>query len=198
MNKNRHLAAVEHFSRLLLKDGVKDRIAKLIVFGSVARGQAAPESDVDLLVLATDDIEAVSLACADASLRTGMEMQISVEPLVYCLDQLRHPRSLFIADAIASGKEIYTMPEPELSRAEARGFLNLGVTSPFDLSASGGFDIRNWGPFRSVPPSLGTLFASVSIPHSDTPWVFRVPQSEAAFVDFATRPSVAEGEIENG
>lgn len=125
MNESRHLAAVEHFSRLLLKDGVKDRIAKLIVFGSVARGQAAPESDVDLLVLATDDLEAVSLACADASLRTGIEMQISVEPLVYCLDQLRHPHSLFIADAIANGKEIYSMPEPELSRAEARGFLTL-------------------------------------------------------------------------
>lgn len=125
MNENRHLAAVEHFSRILLRDGVKERIAKLIVFGSVARGEATPESDVDLLVLATDDLEAVSLACADASLRTGMETQISVEPLVYCLDQLRHPHSLFIADAITGGKEIYSMAEPELSRAEARGFLSL-------------------------------------------------------------------------
>ena len=125
MNENRHLAAVEHFSRILLRDEVKERIAKLIVFGSVARGEATPESDVDLLVLATDDLEAVSLACADASLRTGMETQISVEPLVYCLDQLRYPHSLFIADAISSGKEIYSMAEPELSRAEAMGFLTL-------------------------------------------------------------------------
>jgi hypothetical protein len=52
-----------------------------------------------------------------------METQISVEPLVYCLDQLRHPHFLFIADAITGGKEIYSMAEPELSRAEARGFL---------------------------------------------------------------------------
>ena len=125
MNENRYLAAVEHFSRILLRDEVKERIAKLIVFGSVARGEATPESDVDLLVLATDDLEAVSLACADASLRTGMETQISVEPLVYCLDQLRYPHSLFIADAISSGKEIYSMAEPELSRAEAMGFLTL-------------------------------------------------------------------------
>jgi uncharacterized protein (UPF0332 family)/predicted nucleotidyltransferase len=125
MNEDRHLAAVEHFSRILLKDGVKERIAKLIVFGSVASGKATPESDVDLLVLATDDLEAVSQACAEASLQTAIETQVSVEPLVYCLDQLEHPHSLFLAEAITSGKEIYSMAEPELSRAEARGFLNL-------------------------------------------------------------------------
>ncbi len=122
---NSHLAAAEYFRRLLLDDGVKDRIAKLIVFGSAVRGEAGPESDVDLLVLATDDLEEVSQACAEASLRTAMELRISVEPLVYCLDQLRQPHSLFIANALASGKEIYSMAEPDLSRAEARGFLNL-------------------------------------------------------------------------
>ena len=120
-----HLAAVEHFRQLLLRNGVRDRIAKLILFGSAARGEATPESDVDLLVLATDDLDEVSQACAEASLRTAVEMHISVEPLVYCLDQLRLPHSLFVANAIANGKEIYSMAEPELFRAEARGFLNL-------------------------------------------------------------------------
>lgn len=116
---------MEYFAGLLLRDGVRDRIAKLILFGSVARGEAIPESDVDLLVFATDDLEGVSRACAEASLRTAMEKQVSVEPLVYCLDQLRHPHSLFIASAVANGREIYSMSTPELSRAEARGLLNL-------------------------------------------------------------------------
>jgi uncharacterized protein (UPF0332 family) len=80
---------------------------------------------VDVLVLATDDLEEVSQACAEAALRTAMEMGISVEPLVYCLDQLRHPHSLFLANAIAKGKEIYSMAESDLSRAEARGHLTL-------------------------------------------------------------------------
>jgi uncharacterized protein (UPF0332 family)/predicted nucleotidyltransferase len=120
-----HQAAVEYFRQILLGDGGKDRIAKLILFGSAARGEATPESDVDLLVLATDDLDEVSQACAEASLRTAVEMHISVEPLVYCLDQLRQPHSLFVANAIATGKEIYSMAEPDLSRAEARGFLNL-------------------------------------------------------------------------
>jgi len=128
MNENRFLAAVEHFSRILLGDGVKDRIAKLILFGSVARDDVTPESDVDLLVLATDDLDRVSRACAEAALRTGMELRISVEPLVYCVDQLWHPHSLFIAEAIANGKEMYSMPELDLSRAEARGLLNLAQT----------------------------------------------------------------------
>ena len=120
-----HRVAVEYFTRLLLEDGAKDRIAKLILFGSVARGEAVSESDVDLLVLATDDLEGVSQACAKASLRTALETQVSVEPLVYCVDQLRHPHSLFIANAIAHGREIYSMSEPELFRAEAQGLLNL-------------------------------------------------------------------------
>ncbi len=43
-----------------------------------------------------------------AALRTAMETQVGVEPLVYGLDQLEHPHSLFLAEAITSGKEIFS------------------------------------------------------------------------------------------
>lgn len=119
------LEALESFTTLLLKDGVKERVAKIILFGSVAKGEATEESDVDLLVLATDELEKVSEACAEAALWTGIETGVSVEPLVYCQDQLRFPHSFFIYKAITSGKEIYSMPEKELRREEARGYSNL-------------------------------------------------------------------------
>jgi len=119
------IEALESFKDRLLKDGVKERVAKIILFGSVAKGVATRESDVDLLILATDDLEKVSEASAEAALWTGIETGVSVEPLIYCQDQLRFPHSLFISKAITSGKEIYSMSEKELRREEARGYLHL-------------------------------------------------------------------------
>lgn len=123
--RKQKLQVVESFTNFLLKDGVKERVAKIILFGSVARGKATEGSDVDLLVLATDELEKVSKACAEAALWTGIETGVSIEPLVYCHDQLRFPHSFFIYKAIVSGREIYSMPEKGLRREEARSYLNL-------------------------------------------------------------------------
>jgi uncharacterized protein (UPF0332 family)/predicted nucleotidyltransferase len=117
--------ALERFKGLLLNDGVKDRVAKIILFGSVAKGEDTGESDIDILILATDELEKVSEASADAALRTGIETGVSVEPLIYCQDQLRFPHSFFISKALIAGKEIYSMAEKKLRREEARSYLNL-------------------------------------------------------------------------
>ena len=43
--------AVEEFTRLLLKSQSKQEIVKVILFGSVARGEAREDSDIDLLII---------------------------------------------------------------------------------------------------------------------------------------------------
>ena len=42
--------ALEDFTQRILASDVKDQIAKIILFGSVARGDARQDSDVDVLV----------------------------------------------------------------------------------------------------------------------------------------------------
>jgi|Deesub1362B_J571_1020462.scaffolds.fasta_scaffold08216_2 predicted nucleotidyltransferase len=54
---DRKYLAIDDFTRRLLNSEVKDLIAKVLLFGSVRKGDARAESDVDLLVLATSSLE---------------------------------------------------------------------------------------------------------------------------------------------
>jgi predicted nucleotidyltransferase len=68
-----------------LRDTYGDRLLRLILFGSQARGQAGPESDVDVAVLVDGEIEPsreidrLGYILADLNLRYGL--LISVLPL---------------------------------------------------------------------------------------------------------------------
>ncbi len=46
----RKLEAARSFAERLLASPARDHIAKIIVFGSVAKGTARPDSDVDVIV----------------------------------------------------------------------------------------------------------------------------------------------------
>ena len=119
------LNALDYFKNRLLNSEVKDMIAEIILFGSVASGEATPDSDIDVLVFTFGDLRKVSYACAEASLWTGIETKESVEPLVYCIDDLRYINSYFIYNAIKKGKEVYKMDEKELIRGEVKGYSEL-------------------------------------------------------------------------
>lgn len=117
--------ALDFFTNTLLSSEVKDVIGKIILFGSVANGEATQESDIDVLVFTFGDLSKVSYACADASMWTGIETKESVEPLVYCVDDLRYINSYFIYNAIKKGNVVYKMDEKELILGEAKGYLDL-------------------------------------------------------------------------
>jgi uncharacterized protein (UPF0332 family) len=119
------LKALDYFKNRLLNSDVKDMIAEIILFGSVANGEATPDSDIDVLVFTFGDLKKVSYACADASMRTGIETKESVEPLVYCIDDLRYVNSYFIYNVVKNGKEVYKLDEKELLRGEVKGYLEL-------------------------------------------------------------------------
>ena len=53
-------------------------------------------------------------------MRTGIATKESVEPLVYCIDDLRYINSYFIYNAIKKGKEVYKMDEKVLISAKIR------------------------------------------------------------------------------
>jgi predicted nucleotidyltransferase len=85
--------ALDLFSRHLLSSPEGKNVGKIILFGSLNRGEVRDGSDVDVLILASDNLSEMENAAADAALETGMEVGESVEPLVYCLDEMRYPGS---------------------------------------------------------------------------------------------------------
>src|SRR6266511_366789 len=117
--------AMEYFLEHLPGSSVQDSIAKIFLFGSFARGEVDERSDVDLLVFSFDRLREVREACADASFEAALKYGESVEPLVYCVDDLRYVPSHFLYSVLSRGKEIYTVPEEELVVREARNYLDL-------------------------------------------------------------------------
>jgi uncharacterized protein (UPF0332 family)/predicted nucleotidyltransferase len=117
--------ALRIFVTSLLGNGVKDCVAKVILFGSYAEGRADRESDIDVLVLAGDQISKVEDACLDAQLSAAMATGESVEPIVKCLDEARYIDSLFMYQVMRHGKELYTMTGKEIRKRESQGYLDL-------------------------------------------------------------------------
>lgn len=81
-------AAIERASRVLREQFPVDRI---ILFGSKARGDDQPDSDIDLLVLTREDLDwgrriAISHAMSDLQ----MELGAMVSPVVFAADEWEH------------------------------------------------------------------------------------------------------------
>ena len=145
--------AIEDFKNHLLSSPVKDLIAKIILFGSLKKGKVKPESDIDILVFATNSIEKVKETCLDIALEININSGESVEPLVYCIDSLRYPDSYFLYYNIKNGKEEYTMEEERLRKEEAIAYLELAQEyekSAKDCSSQGHYRLAVDGAYNAV------------------------------------------------
>ncbi len=109
-------AALKIFLDKLFTNGVKDSIAKIILFGSYAEGSAKRDSDVDVLKLGTDSLARILDACADAQLEAAMATGESVEPIIRCIDEARYIDSLFMYQVLRDGKELYKIGEKEIRK----------------------------------------------------------------------------------
>lgn len=118
-------SALEQFTQRLLSSDARDQIAKMILFGSVARGDVQEHSDVDVLIFGFGDLYKLLEECAEASLDILMESGEYIESLVYCIDDFSPPRSYFLYRVLRYGKEIYSMDEEELRNREVEGYLDL-------------------------------------------------------------------------
>lgn len=113
--------------QVLSKPGVKNSLAKMILFGSVNEKKVRPESDVDILLFSFDPYQKklqnqIYESAFDATVKYGE----SVEPLIYPYFNYRFPfRSFFLQKAIAEGKEIYTMNKKQIQKQEAQNYLDL-------------------------------------------------------------------------
>lgn len=120
----RKYRALQEFTARVRSSPVGDRIARMILYGSVLRGDAGPESDVDLLVVATGDVRAAWRALGDIAFEVMLEHGELVSPMVYCPDEYRHPHA-FLREVQETGKEVYRVDENTMRRQEALDLLAL-------------------------------------------------------------------------
>lgn len=102
MCMGRHRDAFEDFAGSVDEE-LGDSLERLVLFGSVARGEEGDESDVDVLVVVgdEDDRDVVEDLAFEASVRHGVFMV----PLVKTVDEFREKKdSLFVKEVLDSGE----------------------------------------------------------------------------------------------
>lgn len=83
---------------------------KIILFGSVARGETANDSDIDLLIIKkTDKKRPFRVKDVFAAIR-GIDRRYALDPIVYTPEELKKRTSLgdyFIQKVLSEGKVLY-------------------------------------------------------------------------------------------
>lgn len=107
---------IDDFKNYLLSSEVKDKIAKVILFGSYAKGIAKPDSDIDILIFTTDGIE-VEKAIMDKAYDFMMEYNAPLEVLISGIDELFLYQDYFTYNVTRYGVEIYAMEKEKIKIA---------------------------------------------------------------------------------
>jgi uncharacterized protein (UPF0332 family)/predicted nucleotidyltransferase len=123
----RKYQALDEFLKRLARQSVWKRIAKVVLYGSVLRGEAGAESDIDVLLVGTGTLREIEDAASDVAFDVMLDMGQRVEPLVYCLDDYYSTRP-FLTAVRQQGKEVYSMSPEEMARREAEDLLELART----------------------------------------------------------------------
>jgi len=119
-------AAADLAARLLNGPG-GDRVARIVLFGSAARGEAEPESDVDLLILGLGELKELQKCASDTAFDMLMEGSDYISPMIYGLFEAEYPSTWFLYNSLQLGREVYKMDEVELRRKEAQAWWSLAV-----------------------------------------------------------------------
>ena len=117
-------SALAYFVEELLKKA-SGKIVKIYLFGSLAKGTAKEESDVDVLIVTNGDKTVEDLAC-EASFNTALAYSVSVEPFVMSIYEFNARKGgFFLREVEECGEVIYEMDKSEASLLEAQGYLDL-------------------------------------------------------------------------
>jgi predicted nucleotidyltransferase len=71
-----------------------DRIEEIILYGSVARGEDGNDSDIDLLVVASGNEDALQMELADIAYEIGYDETEMIAVHVYSRDEVRRHKGL--------------------------------------------------------------------------------------------------------
>lgn len=93
MNKDltgNNLLAIKEFSSLL-KQKIGSNLCETRVFGSVARGTATSESDIDILVLLEDKTLEVRDVIAEITLDVNLKYDVVLAPIIMTKEHYSNP-----------------------------------------------------------------------------------------------------------
>ncbi|MBI2976453.1 MAG: HEPN domain-containing protein [Chloroflexi bacterium] len=123
----RKLEVLAKFVRALLASPEGKNVAKIILYGSVARSEAEEDSDIDVLVFALGKLpileEDARLLAWDVSLAESEY----ISTMVYPLNTVYHPHDFFFLSAFHSGKEVYAMANEQVRRLTAQNNYQLAL-----------------------------------------------------------------------
>ena len=171
-NSDPKLNAAADFAARLLSGSGGDRVARIVLFGSVAGGVAEPNSDVDVMVFASLPRKRLSELAAEAAWEATVEWGEQVAPLTYPMSRLFYPHPYVVYDTLKRGWEIYATDEDKIRRQAAEGLLRKGKSllrqaehsldsRNYELAIDGGYTAAEHGA-----KALLMLKPDVKMPHT--------------------------------
>lgn len=108
-----------------LKRGLGDKLVKVILFGSHAKGMANANSDIDVLIVHShpNSEEALSLIAGITS-KVALEYNAPLEPIIMTINEYRQS-SLFLLEVKEAGKVLYAIDPISEAIELARDYLYL-------------------------------------------------------------------------
>ncbi len=191
-NGDSKLNAAADFAAYLLKGPYGNQVARILLFGSVARNQARPDSDVDIMVFIAADPEVRSIVAADAAWEATVQWGELVSQISYSLSDLIQPRSYLIYNTLRRGREIYSMEESEIRRLEIEGLVRKAhrtLQQAQREAEQGGFELSMVGAYNVVE-----LLAKAFILLKPN---LEIPSSHGGMIQTFGREYVKTGEVPN-
>lgn len=124
-NGDPKLNTAADFAARLLNGPAGGSVARIVLFGSVARGEARPESDIDLLIVGSNDLDALQNQASDSAYDMLLEGSDYIAPLVYDLSDAAFPQTYFLYYVLKVGKEVFRMEDSQLRRRQAEIYRSL-------------------------------------------------------------------------
>lgn len=77
-----------------IKKKLGEQLVKIILFGSKARGEARPDSDIDVLIIIKRESEKVRDNIVDIKMNINLKYNLFVSPVVYSKKEYNYYKSI--------------------------------------------------------------------------------------------------------
>ena len=114
---------LDNFKKYLLTGDIKDKIAKIILFGSYAKKTATADSDIDILIFTVNGKD-VENSLMDKAYEFMIEHNAPLEILTSSIDALFF-QDYFVYNVTRYGVEVYSMEKEEIKRQVVKDIISL-------------------------------------------------------------------------
>jgi len=110
----RKMGALSKFVDVLLSSSEGRNVAKIILYGSVARGDEEEDSDIDVLVFTVGRVSDMERVLQKLTWNLLLTTHEHIPLIVYSLDEFYHHLNYFLYSALQHGKEVFSMSADDI------------------------------------------------------------------------------------